>query len=66
MVSEPIEQRGGHLGIAEDSGPFTKGEVGGDGDRGTLVKPADEMEQELAAGLGEGQISERVDEVQAG
>jgi hypothetical protein len=45
-----------------------KGEIGGDDDRGALVKPADEMEQELAAGLGEGQIAEFIedDEVHAG
>jgi hypothetical protein len=39
--------------------PFTEGEVGGDDDRGALVEAADEVEQELAAGLGEGQIALR-------
>ena len=29
-------------------------EIGSDNDRGALVEPADEVEQELAAGLGEG------------
>ena len=47
--------------------PFTEGEIRGDDDRGALVEPADEVEQELAAGLGEGQIAEFVedDEVHA-
>ena len=45
-----------------------RGEVCGDDDRGALVEPADEVEQELAAGLSEGQIAEFVedDEVHAG
>ena len=30
VVSDPVEQRGGHLLVAEHLGPFTKGEVGGD------------------------------------
>ena len=53
VVGEPVEQRGGHLGVA-DVGPFPEGEVGGDDERGPLVEPADEVEEELAAGLGEG------------
>ena len=45
-----------------------EGEVGGDDDRGLLVEAADQMEQELPAGLGKGQVAELVedDEVQAG
>jgi Transposase, Mutator family len=45
MVGQPVEQGGGHLGVAEDGGPFTEGEVGGDDHRGSLVEPADEVEQ---------------------
>jgi hypothetical protein len=44
MVGQAIEQRGGHLGVAEHAGPFTEGEVRGDDDRGPLVEPADEVE----------------------
>jgi hypothetical protein len=29
-VGQPVEQRGGHLGIAEDTQPFAEGKVGGD------------------------------------
>ena len=66
-MSEAIEQRRRHLGIAEHAGPFAEGEVGGDDDRGALVEPTDEVEQELSAGLGERQIAEFVedDEVHA-
>ena len=62
VMGETIEQRGGHLGVPEHAGPFAEGQVCGDDDRGVLVEPADEMEQELAAGLGEGQIAEFVED----
>ena len=67
MMGEAIEQRGRHLWIAEHARPFAEGEIGGDDDRSSLVEPADEMEQQLPAGLSEGQIAEFVedDEVEA-
>ena len=67
-MGQAVEQRGGHLGVAEDGRPFAEGEVGGDDDRGALVEPADEVEQELAAGLGERQLAELIEdgEVHAG
>ena len=49
VVGEAIEQRCGHLGVAEDAWPFTEGEVGGDDDGGALVEAADQVEQQLAA-----------------
>ena len=68
MVREAVEQRGGHLGIAENGRPFAEGEIGRDDDRGTLVEAADQVEQQLAAGLGEWQITQLIedDEVEAG
>jgi len=36
VVRNAVEQRGGHLGVAEDSGPFTKGKVRRDDDRGAF------------------------------
>ena len=60
MVGEPVEQRGRHLGVAEHDGPYSQGKIGGDDDGSALVEPADEMEQKLAAGLGNGHISEFV------
>ena len=54
MMGEPVEQSGGHLGVAEDGGPFPEGEVGGDDDRGPLVEPADQVEEELAAAWAKG------------
>jgi hypothetical protein len=42
------------LGITQ-SRTFGENEIGGDDDRGLLVEPADQVEQELATGLGERQ-----------
>ena len=51
VVGQTVEQRRRHLGVAEDSRPFAERQIGGDDDRGTLVEPADEMEEQLPAGL---------------
>ena len=45
---------------AEDTRPFAEGKVGGDDDRGALVEPRDPMEEQLTAGLREGEIDELV------
>ena len=54
--------------ITEHARPFAEGKVGGDDDRGALIEPADQMEQQLPAGLSERQIAQFVenDEVEAG
>jgi len=61
-MRQAVEECRCHLGVAEDGWPFAKGEIGCHDDRGALVEPADQMEQELAAGLGEGEIAEFVEE----
>lgn len=61
-MRQAVEQRGRHLGVAEDSGPFSERQVCGDDDRGAFVKPADQVEEQSAAGLGEGQITEFVED----
>ncbi len=68
VVGQAIEQRGRHLRITEHGRPFTEGQVGGDDDRGAFVKAADQMEEQLTAGLGEGQLAQLIedDEVQPG
>ena len=68
VMSETVEQGRGHFRIAEDARPFAESEIGGDEDRGALIETADEMEEQLASGLGEGQIAEFVedDEVEPG
>jgi hypothetical protein len=62
VVGQAVEQRGCHLGVAEHAGPFAEGEIGGDDDGRALVKPADEVEQQLAAGLSERQVTEFVED----
>jgi hypothetical protein len=61
-VGEPVEERRGHLGVAEDGEPFAEGQVGGDDHRGALVELAQEcaqidrisanLEPDMIAGLG--------------
>ncbi len=48
-MSEAIEQRGCHLGIAGHAGPFAEAEVGRDDDAGALVEFAEQMEEKRAA-----------------
>ena len=68
VMGQAIEQRGRHLGVAEHARPFAERKIGGDDDGGALVEPADEVEEELAAGLGERQLAELIEdsEVHAG
>ncbi len=49
MMNEPVEQRGGHFGIAEDASPFAEAEIGGDDDAGALVEFAQQMEEQGSA-----------------
>ena len=58
VMGEPVEERGRHLGVAEDRGPFAEVEVRRHDDRGAFVEAAYQVEQELAAGLGKGEIAE--------
>ena len=62
MVGQPVEERGGHLGIAEHLWPFAERQVGGDDNRGLFVEAADEMEQQLPARQRERQIAELIED----
>jgi len=48
-MSEPAEERGRHLGVAEDARPFAEGQIGRDNHRGALIELANEMEEQLPA-----------------
>ena len=61
MLGEPVEEGGGHRGVAEDTRPLTEGKTGGDDHRGLLGQPADQVEEELSAALGDGQGAEFVE-----
>ena len=52
MVGQPVQQCGGHLGVAEHPGPLAEAEIGGDDDAGSLVKFAEQVEQERAPLMG--------------
>src|SRR3954453_21477033 len=62
VVGKPVEHGGGHLGVTEDLRPIGECQVGGDQQRGVLVELADQMEQQLAAGLAERQITKLIDD----
>jgi len=53
-MSEAIEQRRGHFGIAKYGRPFTEREICSDDDRSAFVKAAYGVEQQLSPGLREG------------
>ena len=68
MVGQAIQQGGRHLGVAEDGCPIGEDEIGGDDDCRPLVEAADQVEEQLAAAVGKGQIAQLVedDEVDPG
>ena len=38
MMGKPIEESGGHLGVAEDRGPLAEAQVGRNDDTGAFVE----------------------------
>ena len=60
VMGEAVEERGCHLGVAEHAGPFAERQVRRDDDRGPLVEPADQVEQQLTARLRERQIAQLI------
>ena len=65
-VGEAVEEGCGHLGIAEDGGPFAEAQVGGDDDAGALAEFAQQMEEQCATQGTERQVAQfiKVDEDQ--
>ena len=60
MMGETVKQGRGHFRVTEHAGPFPEGQVRGHRDGRAFIELADEMEQQLAAGLGERQVTELV------
>ena len=48
-MGKPVEQRGRHLGVAEDARPFAEAQVGRANDAGVLVELAQQVEEQCAA-----------------
>jgi hypothetical protein len=66
MVGQSVEQCCGHLGIAEDAGPFAEAQVGRDDDTGSLIELAEQMEQQCSARRAERQVSKLVEDHEIG
>ncbi len=62
MMGEAIEHGGCHFGVAEHLRPIGECQIGGDQQRRVLIELADEVKQQLSAGLTERQIAEFVDD----
>ena len=60
VMDEAVEERGRHLGVAEHAGPFAESQVRRDDDRGPLVEPADQVEQQLTARLREREVTQLI------
>src|SRR5271156_5341130 len=65
-VSETIEQRGRHLGVAEHAGPLAEAEISRDDDAGALVELAEQMEEQGSAGGAERQVAKLVEDDEIG
>ena len=63
-MSEAVQQGAGQPLRSEDLGPLVEGQVGGDQDRTSLVSLAEDLEEELSAGLGEWDEAKLVDDEQ--
>ena len=62
VMREPVQQRSGHLGVAENAWPFAECEIGRHDHRGLLVEAADQVKQQLPTRLRERQITEFVED----
>ena len=61
MMGQAIQQSTGHFSAAEHGRPLGEGEICGDDDRSAFVEPADQVEEQLAAGLSEWQVTKFVE-----
>src|SRR5699024_11225541 len=62
VMGEPIEERAGQALLAEGRRPLVEGQVRGDDGGGALVPLADQLEEQLCAGLRERHEAELVDD----
>ena len=65
-MSEAIEQGRRHLGVPEDGGPFAEAEVRRDGDAGSLIELAQQVEQQRPAGGAEWQVAKLIKDDEIG
>ena len=55
-----VQQRTGHIFIPEELRPFAEDQVAGDQQWGALVEFGDQVEKELPATFGEGEVSQLI------
>ena len=58
VMGETVEECGSPFGVTKDRGSFTESKLGSDNDRSAFIEAADEIEQQLPACLGKGQIAQ--------
>ena len=46
-MCDPVEHGSGHLLVAEDLGPFSEGQIGGDDHRCLLIELGDQVKEQL-------------------
>lgn len=66
VMGQPVQQGRGHLLIAKYARPFAEAQIGRDHDAGALVKLADQVEKQGAAGLTERQVAQFIEYDQIG
>ena len=64
VVEQPIEQRGGDDGIAEDVAPFGEAAVRGEDHRTLFIAGVDQLEEQIATAWGDRQVADFVDDKQ--
>ena len=64
MVGEAVQQRGSHLGVAEDARPFGKRQVGGNQHAGVFIELGQQVKQQGAARLAERQVTQLIEDDQ--
>ena len=64
VMGESIQQCRSHLLVNKHRGPFGEAEIGGNDDAGSLVQLADQMEQQGATDLADGQVAQFVEDHQ--
>ena len=65
VVDEPVDERGGDHGVAEDLAPGLEAAVAGDDDRAAFVAARDEREEQVGGLAFERQVADLVDDEQA-
>ena len=64
VVRKPIQQGGGHLGVAEHARPFCEAQVGRDHDAGVLVQLGQQVKKQSTASLTEWQVTQLIEDDQ--